>query len=257
MPVLEAQSLSKRFGQNEAVRDFTLTVAAHEVVTLVGESGSGKTSALRMLNGLLEPSGGRVLLAGEDIRAIPGHLLRRRIGYVFQGIGLFPHLCVADNVGITPRLLQWSRARIDSRVDELLGLVGLEPEAFRARLPSELSGGQAQRVAVARALAAEPELVLLDEPFGALDASTRRALQTEFLSLRQKLGFSAVLVTHDAVEALTLGDRVGVMARGALLQLGSARELVDTPISDEVAALCRAPLESARTLLEDGADVRS
>lgn len=252
MPVLEAQSLSKRFGQSEAVRDFTLAVDAAEVITLLGESGSGKTTALRMLNGLIAPSAGKVWLGGEDIRAIPGHLLRRRIGYVFQGAGLFPHLSVADNVGITPKLLGWDRARIDRRVDELLSLVGLEPGVYRARIPDELSGGQAQRVAVARALAAEPELVLLDEPFGALDASTRRVLHREFLALREKLGFSAVLVTHDAVEALTLGDRVGVMARGSLLQLGSPRELLDSPLDEEVAALCSAPLKSARALLEPG-----
>ena len=204
---------------------------------MLGGSGSGKTTILKLINRLLEPSAGRILLAGEDITAIPAHLLRRRIGYVFQDIGLFPHMRVGANVGITPRLLGWAPKQIRARTDELLELVELPAADYRDRWPHELSGGQAQRVGVARALAAAPELVLFDEPFGALDPLTRLRLQTRLQTLRAELGFAAVFVTHDMHEALALADRVAVLHAGRLQQLATPAELFAEPANDYVAAL--------------------
>ena len=177
-------------------------MARGELLVLLGGSGSGKTTTLKMVNRLIEPSAGCVRIAGRDTRELAPHALRRGIGYCFQQVGLFPHLSVARNVAITPQLLGWSAPRIAARVDELLQLVELEPAAFRERRPSQLSGGEQQRVGLARALAAEPEVVLLDEPFGALDPLTRDRLQRWFHELRRRLGFTAIFVTHDMVEAL-------------------------------------------------------
>jgi osmoprotectant transport system ATP-binding protein len=201
-----------------------------------------------MINRLVEPSAGEVRLDGRRHDAEPPHLLRRRIGYVFQQVGLFPHLTVADNVAVTPALLGWSRDRIRARVDELLALVQLEPARFRDRYPRELSGGEGQRVGIARALAAEPPLVLLDEPFGALDPLTREALQEGFRELQQRLGLTAVFVTHDVVEAVLLGDRIAVLGHGRLLQVGAARELLRSPANDEVAGLMATPRRHADAL---------
>src|SRR6185369_4896097 len=201
----------------------SLSVAPGEVVVLLGGSGSGKTTTLKMANRLIEPTSGRIRIAGEDVTSIPPHTLRRRIGYVFQRLGLFPHLSVAENVGVTPALLGWDEARISARVDAVLELCELDPDEVRDRRPDELSGGQAQRVAVARALAAEPKVLLFDEPFGALDPITRDRLQRSFLRIKKSLGFAAIFVTHDVVEALLLGDRIGVMQDGRLLQVGTGR----------------------------------
>ncbi|WP_437764484.1 ABC transporter ATP-binding protein [Sorangium sp. So ce281] len=246
--MIELEQVTKRYDGIVAVDRVSLRVEPGELVVLLGGSGSGKTTTLKMTNRLIEPSSGRIRVEGEDVTTVPPHALRRRVGYVFQRLGLFPHLTVAENVGITPALLGWDARRIRGRVDTLLELVELDPAEVRDRRPDALSGGQAQRVAVARALAAEPGVLLLDEPFGALDPITRERLQRSFARVRRSLGFSAIFVTHDVVEALLLGDRVGVMRGGRLLQLAPGRELVRAPADDYVADLVRGPLEQARAV---------
>jgi osmoprotectant transport system ATP-binding protein len=198
-----------------------------------------------MINRIVEPSAGRVRVLGEDTRAIEPHVLRRRIGYVFQKVGLFPHMTVAENVAVPLELLGWARERRRARVEELLELVGLE-RAFARRWPAELSGGEQQRVGVARALAASPRLMLLDEPFGALDPITRDRLQQAFLELRRRLKLTAVLVTHDMAEALLLADRIGVMREGRLVQLAAPAELLRAPADAAVAQLVETPRRQAR-----------
>ena len=247
-PALVLEGVSRRFGEVVAVDEVSLAIAPGELLVLLGGSGSGKTTTLKLINRLIEPSGGRVLLAGEDTGAIPGHLLRRRIGYVFQGVGLFPHMRVGENVGVTPRLLGWEPERIRARTDDFLDLVELPAAEFSERWPHELSGGQAQRVGVARALAAEPELVLFDEPFGALDPLTRLRLQARIQAIRAELGFAAVFVTHDMHEALALADRIAVMHRGRLQQLATPAELLAAPANDYVAALMETVSGPARLL---------
>ncbi|PRP92069.1 Glycine betaine/carnitine/choline transport ATP-binding protein OpuCA [Enhygromyxa salina] len=258
---LELDAVSCRFGEVLAVDEVSLALAPGELVVLVGGSGSGKTTTLKLINRLIEASGGRVRLAGEDTAKIPGHLLRRRIGYVFQGVGLFPHMRVGENVGVTPGLLGWDPERTRARVDAMLELVELPAADYRERWPHELSGGQAQRVGVARALAAEPELILLDEPFGALDPLTRLRLQARLQAIRAELELSAVFVTHDMHEALTLGDRVAVMHEGRLQQLATPTELLRAPANDYVAAMMET-VASAASLIEGlaaeaGAEARS
>jgi osmoprotectant transport system ATP-binding protein len=200
-----------------------------------------------MINRLIEPTRGRVSIEGEDVGGMVPHLLRRRIGYVFQRIGLFPHMTVAENVAVTPELLGWELGRREARVKELLELVGLEA-SVGARYPVELSGGQQQRVAVARALAAEPKLMLLDEPFGALDPLTRDKLQLSFAEIRKRLAVTALFVTHDMSEALTLGDRIAVMQAGRLVQVGTPRELLAKPCNEYVETLLDTPRRQARAL---------
>jgi osmoprotectant transport system ATP-binding protein len=239
--VIELRELSKRFGATVAVDRLSLRIEAGEVLVLLGGSGCGKTTTLKMINRLIEPSAGRVLIEGVDAASVPPHLLRRRIGYAFQAIGLFPHLTVAENVAVTPRLLRWPPERVERRVDELLELVELESATYRGRWPHELSGGQQQRVGMARALAAEPELLLLDEPFGALDPLTRDRLQQSFRAIRAALGITAVFVTHDMVEALLVGDRVAVMQDGRLVQVGTPRALLREPADAYVAELLATP----------------
>ncbi|HEY8155140.1 MAG TPA: ATP-binding cassette domain-containing protein [Myxococcota bacterium] len=243
--MIELERLGKRYGAVAAVEDLSLEVARGELLVLLGGSGSGKTTTLKMLNRLIEPSAGRVRIAGRDTRELAPHLLRRGIGYSFQQVGLFPHLSVARNVAITPQLLGWSSQKIAARVDELLELVELEPAQFRERRPGQLSGGEQQRVGLARALAAEPEVVLLDEPFGALDPLTRDRLQRWFGALRRRLGFTAIFVTHDMVEALALGDRIAVLERGRLAQVGTPAELLNAPASAYVAELMATPRRQA------------
>jgi osmoprotectant transport system ATP-binding protein len=243
--VIELERLGKRYGETLAVEDLTLEVARGELLVLLGGSGSGKTTTLKMVNRLIEPSAGCVRIAGRDTRELAPHALRRGIGYSFQQVGLFPHLSVARNVAITPQLLGWSAPRIAARVDELLNLVELEPSAFRERRPGQLSGGEQQRVGLARALAAEPEVVLLDEPFGALDPLTRDRLQRWFGALRRRLGFTAIFVTHDMVEALALGDRIAVLNRGRLAQVGTPSELLNAPADSYVAELMATPRRQA------------
>ena len=227
----------KRYGAGPpALDELTLEVPAGETCVLVGPSGGGKTTALKMVNRLVEPTSGRVLIDGRDVAAADPVTLRRGIGYVIQQVGLFPHLDVAANVATVPRLLGWDRRRIDARVDELLDLVGLDPATYRHRRPDELSGGQRQRVGVARALAADPPILLMDEPFGAVDPVTRARLQDEFLRLQRQLRRTVVLVTHDIDEALRLGDRLAVLAAGGRLeQYGTPAEVLARPATPFVA----------------------
>jgi len=242
--MIQADGLTKRYGDATVVDGFSLNVKAGELVVLLGGSGSGKTTTLKMINRLIEPTAGSVRLDGVDTAELPPHELRRRIGYVFQRIGLFPHMTVGENVAVTPGLLGWPLERTAARVDELLELVELDP-ALRDRRPSELSGGQQQRVGVARALAAEPRVMLLDEPFGALDPVTRERLQQSFLRIRTRLALTTVFVTHDMTEALTLADRIGVMHDGRLLQLGTPRDLLTRPADDYVDRLMSTPRRQA------------
>jgi osmoprotectant transport system ATP-binding protein len=210
------------------VDDVSLEVAEGEFLAIVGGSGSGKTTLLRLANRLIDADSGTVTVEGENVRSTDPVSLRRRIGYVFQSGGLFPHISVADNIGITPKLLGTPAAEISSRVDELLDLVRLDRAQHRDRLPHELSGGQRQRVGVARALAAKPRIVLMDEPFGALDPLTRDALGDDYRALHNKLGLTTIMITHDMTEAILLADRVAVMRNGRLLALGAPSELSDS-----------------------------
>ena len=246
--MIELTDLGKRWGDAVAVEHLSLRVERGELLVLVGGSGSGKTTTLKLINRLVEPTSGKVQIGGIDHRTLAGHELRRRIGYCFQQVGLFPHLSVAENVGIVPGLLGWRARDVALRVDELLDLVGLPPGEFRARRPDELSGGQAQRVGLARALAARPELLLLDEPFGALDPVTRERLQAWFAGLRRELGTTAIFVTHDVVEALLLGDRIAVLQAGRLLQVGTPDELLARPADAVVAELLETPRRQAEAL---------
>jgi osmoprotectant transport system ATP-binding protein len=244
--VIVLEQLTKRYGDAVVVDRLSLQVARGELLVLLGGSGSGKTTTLKMINRLVEPSLGRVLIDGMDVTAVEPAALRRRIGYAFQQVGLFPHMTVAENVSITPALLGWEVARAAARVDTLLELVELDPATFRDRRPAELSGGQQQRVGVARALAAEPAVLLLDEPFGALDPLTRDRLQQSIISIRTKIGVTIVFVTHDMVEALLLGDRIAVLRDGRLVQLGTPAELLRRPADPYVAQLMETPLRYGR-----------
>ncbi|MBS1811500.1 MAG: ABC transporter ATP-binding protein [Acidobacteria bacterium] len=242
--MIELQNVTKFFASAQVVNQVSLQVAQGELLVLLGASGCGKTTTLKMINRLIEPSAGRILLDGVDVQAYLPHELRRRIGYVFQRIGLFPHLNVAENIGITLTLLGQPQKQIAARVEELLALVHLE-SALLKRRPMELSGGQQQRVAVARALAASPRVMLLDEPFAALDPLTRERLQQALLAIKQKLSLTAIFVTHDMVEALLLGDRIAVMQDGQIIQIGTPRELLVQPANEYVEQLMRTPKNQA------------
>jgi osmoprotectant transport system ATP-binding protein len=231
-----------------AVRDVSLRIASGELVALLGESGSGKTTLLRMVNRLVEPDQGSVSIDGRDVQSVDATTLRRGIGYVIQQAGLFPHLTVGDNVAVVPQLVGWPAVEISARVDELLALVGLPPAEYRERFPDELSGGQRQRVGVARALAARPKVLLLDEPFGALDPITRASLQGELKKIHRELGLTTIMVTHDLVEALTLADRIAVLYQGELRQLGTPAELVEAPADEYVAKLMQMARHQAQEL---------
>src|SRR5690349_17942021 len=213
---IEHASKSYRNGEQLALNDLSLQIAPATFVAVVGASGSGKTTLLKTMNRLAEIDAGTVRVAGEAVNGVPEHELRRRMGYVFQGIGLFPHLTVAENIGITPRLLGWNAATISARVEELADLVAL-PRALLQRMPAELSGGQQQRVGVARALAAKPAILLMDEPFGALDPITRDALGTQVRSLHDAMKLTTVMITHDVLEAVLLADRIVVMRSGQIV----------------------------------------
>jgi osmoprotectant transport system ATP-binding protein len=235
--VIRLESVTKRYPDGTvAVDGLSLEVAEGETCVLVGPSGCGKTTTLKMINRLVELTSGRVVVAGRDVAGTDPVELRRGIGYVIQQVGLFPHLSVAENVATVPRLLGWDRRRIEARTEQLLDLVGLDPERFSRRRPDELSGGQRQRVGVARALAADPPVLLMDEPFGAVDPVARLRLQTEFAALQARLGKTVVLVTHDLDEALRLGDRIAVLAVGGHLeQYASPADLLARPASPFVA----------------------
>ncbi len=229
--MIELEALTKRFAgaQRPAVDHLSLSIPAGEVCVLIGPSGCGKTTTMRMINRMIEPDAGRIQVAGRDVMALDAVELRRSVGYVIQHVGLFPHWSIAENVATVPRLLGWNEARITRRVDELMTLVGMDPAQYRARFPRELSGGQKQRVGVARALAADPPVMLMDEPFGAIDPITRARLQDEFLKILQALKKTIVFVTHDIDEALKLGDRIAILRDGALVQYDTPQALLARP----------------------------
>ncbi len=250
--MIELLSVSKVYDSSAspAVRDLSLRVADGEFLVLIGESGSGKTTTLNMLNRLIEPTAGRIAVDGEDVLALDAVTLRRRMGYVFQGAGLFPHMTVKENIAVTPKLLGWPREAMAARADELLELVRLAPQDYRDRFPRELSGGQQQRVAVARALAAKPRIMLMDEPFGALDPLIRDDLAEDYRQIHNTLGLTTIFVTHDMTEAMLLGDRIAVMKDGALAQVGTPNELLAHPADDFVRALIETPKRRARRLAQ-------
>jgi osmoprotectant transport system ATP-binding protein len=237
-PMIVLEGVSKIYpGQSApAVETLDLAIPRGAIVMLVGPSGCGKTTTLKMMNRLIEPSTGRILLDGDDVTEVNADQLRRRIGYVIQQVGLFPHFTVGENIAVVPKMLGWDRNRIRKRVDELLELVGLEPDKFRDRHPRQLSGGQQQRVGVARALAADPPVMLMDEPFGAIDPITRERLQDEFLQIQKTVRKTICFVTHDLQEAVKLGDRIAIFAAGGrIAQYDTPEEILSRPANDFVA----------------------
>jgi osmoprotectant transport system ATP-binding protein len=255
---VEFRHVSKQYGpQGAAVVDLSLLVPAGDICVLVGPSGCGKTTSLKMVNRLVEPTSGQVLIDGQDVMTVDLTELRRGIGYVIQQIGLFPHQTIAENVGTVPKLLGWPKARINQRTEELLELVGLDPARVRDRYPSQLSGGERQRVGVARAMAAEPPVMLMDEPFGAVDPIVRERLQNEFLRLHRTLGTTVLFVTHDIDEAIKMGTRVAVMQQGGhLAQYAPPTELLAHPASDFVSRFVGTDRGLKRLSLLRVADVR-
>ncbi len=255
--IIELDRIGKSFdgGRSVAVAEVSLIIPEGAFVCLVGSSGSGKTTTLKTINRLVEPDAGEVRVEGRSVRDLSAPELRRRIGYVFQGIGLFPHLSVGENIGITPDLLGWPDAEIQARTAELLDLVGL-PRDWAGRAPAALSGGQQQRVGVARAIAARPKIVLMDEPFGALDPVTRDGLGRAYRDLHERLGLTTVMVTHDVQEAVLLADRIVVMKAGRVLADDSPRALLAGAADPDVAALMDMPrrqAERVRALMDDPA----
>jgi osmoprotectant transport system ATP-binding protein len=249
-PAILFDEVSKTYdgGRVKALDRVSLSVREREFLAIVGPSGSGKTTLLRLVNRLIEPGDGTVRVEGENVRVLDPVILRRRIGYVFQGVGLFPHLTVAENIGITPKLLGWDRARIAARVDELIDLVRLDRALHRERFPRQLSGGEGQRVGVARAIAASPRVVLMDEPFGALDPLTRDALAQDYRRLHDKLGLTTVMITHDTLEAVLLADRIAVMRAGRLIAEGTPQAMMGGGQDDYVRALMAMPRRQAERL---------
>ncbi|HEY7821122.1 MAG TPA: ATP-binding cassette domain-containing protein [Vicinamibacteria bacterium] len=241
-PAVELRNISKSFGERRILDRVSFRVEPGETLVLLGSSGSGKTTTLRTINRLVEPDEGEVEVEGREIRSWDPIRLRRRTGYVIQEVGLFPHLSVAENVELVPKLEGWSEQRRQERMRELLGLVGLPPERFARMRPRELSGGERQRVGVARALAVDPPLLLMDEPFGALDAVNRRRLQDEFLEMKRKLSKTILFVTHDVPEAVKLADRIGVLRAGRLLQVGTPSDLLQRPADEFVAELVKSQI---------------
>jgi osmoprotectant transport system ATP-binding protein len=259
--MIQLDALTKTFPgvPMPAVDRLSLDIPDGTTCVLIGPSGCGKTTTMRMINRLIEPTSGRIILDGEDVTAIDPVALRRRIGYVIQQIGLFPHMTIAANIATVPRLLGWDQAKIAARIDEMLTLVGLEPASFRSRFPRELSGGQRQRIGVARALAADPPVMLMDEPFGAIDPITRDNLQNEFLRILRRLKKTVIFVTHDIDEAIKMGDRIAILKDGRLVQYGTPDEILSRPANDFVAefvgadrALKRLNLVSVRAVMQPG-----
>lgn len=227
--MIRLENVTKRYGEKVAVDSLSFEVPDGQVCVLIGPSGCGKTTTLRMVNRLIEPTSGRIFVGGVDASTVAPEALRRGLGYAIQSVGLFPHLTVADNIVTVPKLLGWDRARMASRVDELLALVGLDASAYAGKYPRELSGGEAQRVGVARALAADPPVLLMDEPFGAVDPLNRERLQGEFARIQRDLRKTVVFVTHDVDEAIRLADRIALMRDGRLQQYATPEEILDHP----------------------------
>lgn len=247
--MIKLRNLAKSYdGRSAAVEGLNLTIATGEFLALVGPSGCGKTTTLSMINRLVDPSDGFVLIDGRDTRECDRVALRRRIGFVFQDIGLFPHMTVAENASVVLRILGEDSAQIDSRVKELLALVRLPAETYGNRYPTEISGGQRQRVGVARALAARPAIILMDEPFGAVDPLARDKLASDYRQIHDSLGLTTVLVTHDMTEAILLADRIALMRDGRLVQVGSPHELFSAPADDFVRAMMDTPRRRATAL---------
>lgn len=244
MPVIQYKDVCKKFegSSKYAVDHVSAEIEGGEFITILGSSGCGKTTLLKLTNRLYDPDGGQIVVEGDDISTVDPVELRRRLGYVIQQVGLFPHMSVRDNITVIPSLMKWNKRRMDERADELLRLVGLEPAEFRDRYPHQLSGGQQQRIGLARALVLDPDIMLLDEPFGAIDAITRLNLQNELLRIHGGLGKTFLFVTHDINEAFKLGNRVMVMYEGRLLQFDEPSEIVRHPADAFVQSL----VESAR-----------
>ncbi len=227
--MIDFQNVFKKYGATTAVNNLSLEVKTGEICVLIGPSGCGKTTTLKMINRLIEPSSGQILIDGRDSSSLKAFELRRGIGYAIQSVGLFPHLTVAENIAVVPKLLGWQKPKIEARVMELLELIGLEPNRYASTYPKSLSGGQAQRVGVARALAADPTVLLFDEPFGAVDPLTRERLQNEFLELQKRLKKTVVFVTHDIDEAIKLSDRIAIMKDGKLEQYATPEQMLEQP----------------------------
>jgi osmoprotectant transport system ATP-binding protein len=227
--MIRLEDLTRRYGDTTAVDSLSLEIAEGEVCVLIGPSGCGKTTTLRMINRLIEPTSGHIFVNDSDILSVPVEELRRSLGYVIQSIGLFPHFTVAGNICVVPRLLGWEKSRMAERVDELLTLVGLDPEVYRGKYPRQLSGGEAQRVGVARALAADPPVLLMDEPFGAVDPLNRERLQAEFGRIQRELKKTVIFVTHDIDEAIRLADKIAIMRDGKLQQFDTPEEVLNHP----------------------------
>jgi osmoprotectant transport system ATP-binding protein len=235
--LIRLENVTKKYGDSDAaaVNNLTLDVHRGEVLVLVGPSGCGKSTTLRLINRLIEPTSGTLYLNGEDVTSMNPSLLRRKIGYVIQQVGLFPHRTIAENIATVPKLLGWDKAKISERIDELLDLVGMDPDIYRDRYPKELSGGQAQRVGVARALAADPDVLLMDEPFGAIDPITRDRLQNEFLRLQKDLKKTIVFVTHDIDEAIKMGNRIAILReQSEIAQLDTPEAILADPADEFV-----------------------
>jgi len=232
--MLEFKNIRKNFKNQTVINDISFTVKKGEFVVIVGQSGCGKTTTLKMINKLIPPTSGKIYLEGKDILKEDTIKLRRNMGYVIQQTGLLPHMTVGENVGIVPRLEQWSEEKIHDRTIELLKMVGMEPEQYEDRYPCELSGGQQQRIGVARAFATNPEIILMDEPFSALDPITRNQLQDELFNLQQEYKKTIVFVTHDMDEALKLGDRICIMKDGNIIQYDTPEEILNNPVDDFV-----------------------
>ncbi|HEV7344853.1 MAG TPA: ABC transporter ATP-binding protein [Devosia sp.] len=235
--MIEIEDITKSYSGTVVVDRVNLSIEPHTICVIVGTSGSGKTTLMRMINKLVDPTSGSIKIDGEDIAGIPAYQLRRRIGYAIQGHGLFPHRTVGQNIATVPRLLGWDKAKIGDRVDELLELFQLDAAEFRDRMPHELSGGQQQRVGVARALAASPNILLMDEPYGALDPVIRAKAQEDLLAIQRRFGTTIVLVTHDMEEAIRLGNTIAVMDKGKLLQCAKPAEVIANPATPFVGEL--------------------